>query len=104
MAKYLFAYHGGSMPDTPEEGAKVMAAWNDWFGKIGPSLADGGSACGQAMTVNANGSVSPGGGANPVSGYTVVNAASQDEANAIAKGCPILVAGGSVEVAVLLDM
>jgi len=27
MPKYLLGYHGGGMPGTPEEGAKVMAAW-----------------------------------------------------------------------------
>ena len=27
MAKYLLAYRGGGMPETPEAGAQVMAAW-----------------------------------------------------------------------------
>nr|WP_295890476.1 hypothetical protein [uncultured Devosia sp.] len=104
MAKYILAYHGGGMPDGPEEGAKVMAAWNDWYARIGDKLADSGAALGKSMTVNSNGSVSAGGGANPLSGYTVVNADSHDAANAIAKGSPILAAGGSVEVCELLDM
>jgi len=30
MAKYLLLFHGGSMPDSPEEGAKVMRAWTLW--------------------------------------------------------------------------
>lgn len=104
MPKYILAYHGGSMPATPEEGEKVMAAWNAWYGAIGPSLADGGAACGKSMTVNSDASVSQGGGSNPLSGYTVVNADSHDAANAIAKGSPILAAGGTVEVCELLDM
>lgn len=104
MPKYILAYHGGGMPATPEEGAKVMEAWNNWYGAIGDKLADGGSAFGKSMTVNSDGSVSQGGGANPLSGYTVVNAASHDAANAIAKGSPILAAGGTVEVCEFLDM
>lgn len=103
MPKYILAYHGGSTPDTPEEGEKVMAAWNDWYEAIGDKLADGGAACGRSMTVNANGSVSDG-GTNPLTGYTVVNADSHDAANQIAKGSPILAAGGSVEVCELLDL
>lgn len=103
MPKYIFAYHGGGMPETPEEGEKVMAAWNNWYADLGDKLADGGAACGRSMTVGSNGSVSDG-GANPLSGYTVVNAATHDEANGIAKGCPILQSGGSVEVCELLDM
>ena len=35
MPKFLFAYHGGSIPQTPEEGKKVMAAWTAWMGGIG---------------------------------------------------------------------
>ena len=31
MSKYLYVYHGGSMPETEEEGAKVMAAWGAWM-------------------------------------------------------------------------
>jgi len=27
MAKYLLSYHGGGMPESEEEGAKIMAAW-----------------------------------------------------------------------------
>ena len=27
MAKYLFVYHGGKMPSTPQEGKEVMNAW-----------------------------------------------------------------------------
>ena len=30
MANYIFAYHGGKMPETPEEGERVMAAWGAW--------------------------------------------------------------------------
>ena len=42
MPKYLLAYHGGGMPATPEEGERVMKAWNDWYGTLGPAIADGG--------------------------------------------------------------
>lgn len=104
MPRYIFAYHGGSMPETEEEGAKVMAAWTDWYAAMGGQLADGGAAAGRSMTVHSDGSVSNDGGANPFSGYTVVSADSHDAANAIAKGCPILAAGGSVEVCELIEM
>lgn len=104
MTKYILAYHGGGTPATPEEGAKVMEAWNNWYGAISDKLADGGSAFGKSMTVNSDGSISQGGGANPLSGYTVINADSYDAANAIARGSPILAAGGTVEVCEFIDM
>ena len=103
MTKYILAYHGGGMPETPEEGEKVMAAWNTWYEKIGDKLADGGAPCGRSTTVSTSG-IADGGGPNPLSGYTVINAVSHDEANEVAKGCPILDSGGSVEVCELIDM
>ena len=103
MAKYVFAYHGGGMPETEEETAKVMAAWEAWYGELGESIVDGGNPFSQTRTVSSDGSVSVGGD-NPLSGYTIVNAADFDAAVAAAKGCPILQSGGSVEVAEAIDM
>ena len=49
-------------------------------------------------------SVANNGGANPVSGYSLIEAADIDDAVAKAKGCPILRAGGSIELAEAFDM
>ncbi|MGR3292162.1 MAG: hypothetical protein ACU0C9_13340 [Paracoccaceae bacterium] len=103
MANYIFAYHGGKMPETPEEGERVMAAWGAWYGSMGDALQNGGGPCGKSNTVGKNG-VTGDGGPNPISGYTLVSAADQDAANEMAKGCPILGDGGSVEVAEVMDM
>ena len=103
MAEYIFAYHGGKAPESPEEGAKVMQAWMAWMEKAGSAMKDPGKPAGMSKTVSSGG-VSNDGGANPISGYTIVNAGSIDEAIEIAKSCPILDDGGSVEVAELMDM
>ena len=104
MAKYLFVYHGGSHPETEEEVAAVMDAWGQWFGSMGSAVVDGGNPVGMSSTVNSDGSVSNDGGANPASGYSLIEAANIDEAVAKAKGCPNLSAGGTVEVAEAIDM
>jgi hypothetical protein len=104
MAKYLFVYHGGSHPETKEAQAKVMAAWGQWFGSMGKALIDGGNPVGKSSTVRSNGTVVKDGGANPASGYSLIEAQGLDEALAVAKGCPLLAAGGSVEVAQAMDM
>ncbi|MGH1576229.1 YciI family protein [Planktotalea sp.] len=103
MAKFVFAYHGNGMPDTPEEGEKLMAAWGAWMGGMGEALVNGGAAVGLSKTVSQSGVVDNG-GANPISGYSVVEAADIDAAIEMAKGCPILQSGGSVEVAPELEM
>ena len=43
MAKYLFVYHGGSAPESEEEGARIMQAWQNWMGGIGEAIVDGGA-------------------------------------------------------------
>mgnify|MGYP001030656860 CR=1 FL=1 len=104
MANFVFIYHGGGMPETPEEGAKVMAAWGAWMGGLGAAIVDGGAPVGMSKTVHAD-RVEDDGGANPTSGYTVVSAADMDAAIEMAKGCPILDGGkGSVEVAEAMKM
>lgn len=105
MAKYLFVYHGGGdNPETEEEVAEVLDAWGNWFGSMGAAVIDGGNPVGQSSTVNPDGSVSSNGGTNPATGYSLVEASSLDDALAKAKGCPILAANGSIEVAEAIDM
>ena len=31
MPNFMLAYHGGEMPDTPEEGEQEMARWMAWM-------------------------------------------------------------------------
>jgi hypothetical protein len=96
MANYVLVYHGGGMPDSPEEGAKVMQAWTDWFGTLGESLIDGGNPASATKTIAANGSVSD--DPNGPSGYSILKADSMDAAVALAKGCPVLLGGASIQV------
>src|ERR1700730_14215479 len=104
MAKYLFVYHGGSRPATKDAQAKVMAAWGAWFGSMGKAVINGGNPVGKSWTIKSNGSVAKDGGAHPVSGYILMEAKDYDEAAARAKACPLLAAGGSVEIAEAMDM
>jgi hypothetical protein len=104
MPEYIFAYHGGHTPDDPEEIEKVMAAWGAWFAAMGDAVAQPGAPLGMAKTVSATG-ITEGGGINPLTGYTVVRAASFEAATGMAKGCPILENNsGSVEVAEVVKM
>jgi hypothetical protein len=96
MANYLLTYHGGGMPETPEENAKVMAAWNAWFHELGDAVVDGGNPCSQAKAISPDGSVMD--ATSAPSGYSVIRAADMDAAVAAAKGCPVLVDGAVVVV------
>lgn len=104
MPKYIFAYHGGKMPETEEEGAQVMAEWMAWFENLGAAVVDAGNPLGPSSTVNSDGSVTCDGGSNPLSGYSLINADSIEQATELAQGCPILKAEGSIEIAEAMDM
>ncbi len=104
MPKYILAYHGGQMAESEAEQAAAMAAWGAWFGSLGDAVLDGGNPVGRSKTLAADGSATDGGGANPISGYSLVDATDLDAAVSLAKGCPILASGGTVEVAETIEM
>jgi hypothetical protein len=103
MPRFLLAYHGGSVPD-PELQEEVMNAWFAWFGSLGDALIDGGKPIGSVKTGNSDGSIVSDGGANSVSGYSVIDADDIDAAARHAKNCPVLTAGGSIEVCETIDI
>jgi hypothetical protein len=99
MAKYVLAYYGGGMPETPEEQAKVMDAWTTWFGKLGSAVADGGNpTSGASKTITPDGSVKDGANGAGISGYSIIEADNLDKATELAKGCPVLLGGASITV------
>ena len=102
MSTFIFAYHGGKMPDSPEEGQKLMKRWQDWMGGLGAALVEPGNPVGKSKTVSASG-VTDDGGANPLSGYSIVEADSIEAAIEMAKGSPHL-DHGTIEIAPIVEM
>jgi hypothetical protein len=99
MADYLLLYSGGGMPETEEDQARVMKAWDGWMHSLGGALKDGGNPfTPQAKTIAADGSVSDGPVGTPATGYSIVTADSLDEAVRLAKDCPVLLGGGHISV------
>ena len=97
MAKYLLLYGGGRMPETDQERAQVMKAWEAWFTKLGPAVADPGNPFTPAVKkIAGGGSVSD---AKPTaSGYSILQADSLDLATKLAKDCPVLQGGADITV------
>ena len=103
MPNYIIAYHGGKKPESPEEGAKHMAKWKAWVGGLGDAAVNPGTPLGKSKIVSSSG-VSDDGGSNPMSGFSVVKADSMDAALEMAKECPFLETGGTLEVAEMMEM
>lgn len=104
MPKYVFVYHGGKRLTDPSEIKQAMDTWGRWFGSMGAAVIDGGNPVGTSTTVRSDGSVVNDGGANPVSGYSLIEAPSLEDAVTKARRCPVLAGGGSVEIAEAFDM
>jgi hypothetical protein len=91
MAKFLYLYHGGGPPASPEEGEKVMQAWMAYFGRVGEKLLDGGAPLGPSRSIKG----APNSGCT---GYSIIEAASLDDAQALTDGHPHLMSGGTIEI------
>jgi hypothetical protein len=102
MAKFLLAYRGGAMAATEEEREAAMAAWGRWFASLGPAVVDGGAPFAGSQSVTADGVSN--GGPSELTGYSVLQADDLAGAVELAKGCPILAGGGSVDVYESLPM
>lgn len=102
MPQFIFAYHGGQKPDSPEEGAKMMARWAAWIDDLGDAMVNPGNPVGKSKTVSAGG-VADDGGSNPLAGFSIVQADDIGAAITMAKACPF-VEMGSIEVAEIMEM
>jgi hypothetical protein len=96
MGKYVYVYKGGSMAQTDEEREAAMAAWGAWIGGLGDAFVDVGNPFGTSAAVRADGS--NGSATSGLTGYSIVQAASLEDAAAKTRGCPVFAGGGSVEV------
>jgi len=104
MPNYVLTFHGemGPMPDDPAVMEAVSAEWGAWYGSIGEALVDPGAPFGETASIGPDGSDTT----NPASitGYTIVKADDLGSAAAIAKGCPVLKNGHTVQISQSIDM
>jgi len=103
MAQYVIVYLGGNPPSTPEEGKQHMAKYMDWLSSLGDKAVSPANPLKGTQTVNSDGSVSEGGTVG-MSGYTIIEAQSMEAALSVAKACPFLEVGGTLEVSELMKM
>jgi len=85
MKKYVFLYNGydASTPDLAQK-------WHDWFALRADSFADPGNPFGPGRIVTPDLTASDMDGTPGASGFSVVDAASLGDAEALLEGCPIV--------------
>lgn len=108
MAKFLFIYRDpiemATAQPTPEEMQSVLEKWGEWIGKFSATgnivdPGDGLQPTGKHIT--AKGVVTDGPFAESkeiLGGYSVIEAGDYDQALAVARECPALAFGGSIEI------
>lgn len=102
MGKFVVVYEGGGMGATPEEQEASMNAWMSWFGSLGSAVLDMGN-----PFVNSTALMSDGSRAEPtrmLSGYSIIEADSLDDAASLVAKCPNLASGGTLEIYEALAM
>ena len=111
MNEFTFLYRGGSMEKSPEEMQKTYQKWTAWFNEltkkgalknIGHPLEDEGSVVTGKSKLVSDGPFAE--AKDVVGGFSIVAAESLAAAAELAKGCPILEKGGSVEVRPIMAM
>ena len=85
MKKFVIFQYGFETP-TPA----VMEAWSKWFASLGDKMVDPGSPLGPGKEISPSGIKELPMGLDSLTGYTVINADSLDEAVKIAKACPMI--------------
>jgi hypothetical protein len=110
MAEFTFLYRGSQAANlSPDERQKQMEKWMAWFKNMGAKVKNPGHPLeGGGKVVRGKPiAVSDGPYAEAkdlVGGYTLIEANDLAQAAELAKGCPILEVGGSVEVRPVLQM
>jgi hypothetical protein len=95
-------------PRSPEQARASGEMWHAWdqaLRKAGHSVTGAQLEAGGRCVTGAGKTIVDGafGGDHAMGGYFVVSASSLDQATELAKGCPILQNGGTVEVRPVMD-
>ena len=103
MTQYVIVYLGGNQPASPEEGKQHFAKYMDWLSSLGDAVVSPANPLKDTHTVNPDGTVTSG-GTTSMSGYTIIAADAMEAALSMARACPFLDVGGSLEVSELMEM
>ena len=103
MAQYIIVYIGGNHPSSPEEGKRHFAKYQEWLVSLGSSVVSPMNPLKNTTTVKPDGELTEG-SSTSMSGYTIIESDSMEEALKAAKTCPFLEIGGSLEVSELVQM
>jgi hypothetical protein len=86
MKKFMFLYYGEWETSSQE----MKDAWGKWFADNADKMVDSGNPFGPGKEITPNGTRDLSNDSPPMTGYSMINAASLDEAQQIAETCPVI--------------
>jgi hypothetical protein len=97
MADYVLLTTGeGKLPDGDEAMNAFMDAWDRWVHELGAAVKDDGEPFAASTAIDPSGAVIS--SAVDASGYLILTADSMEDAVQMAKGCPALGVGNTINV------
>ncbi len=103
MKQFVFVYLGGDQPNDPEQARNHFDEYMGWLASLGDALVVPTIPLKDTTTVSSDGTVQEG-GRSAMSGFSIIRAASMEEALSKAQACPFLEIGGSLEVSELMEL
>lgn len=103
MPAYLLTYHGGELPRGDEDEMELIVTWAEWLDSLGDALIDGGNPAGEAARLDPDGTLTPL-LSNRISSYTMFDADDLEAATTLARSCPLLSLGTSIEITELIEL
>lgn len=103
MPQFIFVYVGGDYPTDPAEGQKHFEDYQGWLNSLGDAVISPAIPFKDTTTVHPD-KTSQEGTTTAMSGMSLFQFSSQEEALAAAKTCPFLDINGTLEVSEMLEM
>ncbi len=103
MPKFIFVYLGGEYPSSPEEGQKHFEQYQKWLSSLGNAVISPAIPFKDTHTVQPNGTIGPG-SVTAMSGMSIIQMPSMQEALKAAQECPFLEIRGTLEVSEMIEM
>ena len=102
MAHYIITYIGGQQPSNAEEGKAHFEKYQQWLVSLGDAVVSPMNPLKDTSVIKPDGEVVQG-SLTEMSGFTLLDVDSHKIAIELARSCPFLEIGGSLEVSELMQ-
>ena len=102
MQTFMFVYLGGDYPADPEQARKHFAAYQQWLVGLGDAVISPAVPIRDTHVVHPDRNTEQG-NITRMSGLSIINFPSMSAALEVARSCPFLDIGGTLEVSEVMD-